>query len=202
LGEHGFIVTGEYTMVKNVLEHIRRDPPDAVIVDGRRSQQNGVEEILAVKTEFPCQKLILLTTSQESKDILVMLKCKINGYLLKSSSPLQLVQDIKAVCQGETRISPELVGTIVNFVRNNDNFNKHSFDALTMREKEILNTIAKGKTNKEIAFELSISPNTVKNHVKSILSKLSIHSRSQAVSYWSGLVSTQRYNSQEENNKL
>lgn len=123
-----------------------------------------------------------------------MLKSKVNGYLLKNSPPSQLIQDITAVCRGETRISPELVGTVVNFVRNNDDFNTHSVDSLTMREKEILHFIAQGKTNKEIASELSISTNTVKNHVKSILSKLSIHSRVQAVSYWSNLLSRNKYN--------
>jgi two-component system NarL family response regulator len=197
LSQHDFVVAGSYIKIQETLAHISRDPPDAVIVDARRSTQNGAEQVLMIKNEFPDQKIIILASSQEAKDLIFMLKNKINGYLLKSTPPNQLVQDVIAVCKGETRIAPELMGIVVDFVRNDNDMDRVSEGALTMREKEIMHLIAQGNTNKEIAEQLFISPNTVKNHVKSILSKLSLHSRTQAVSYWSGLVS--RHGGQKSN---
>lgn len=184
LAQHGFCIAGIYTSTSETLIQIRKAPPDVVVIDNRRSTHRGARQILSIKNEFPRQKVILLSASQEPRDLVYVLKCNANGYLLKDTTSEQVLEDIVAVCRGETRVSPDLMNVLLEYAKNEEVIHKRDIDSLTMREREVMELVARGMTNKEIANFLSISLNTVKNHVKSILSKLSLHSRSQAIARW------------------
>ena len=187
LEQRGHSVVGISASTRETLRLIRKNSPDLALIDNRSSTNRGARQVNSIKNEFPEQKVILLYSSHESTDLLYMLKCGTDGYLQKSTTPEQLLSDIEAVNAGETRVPQELMHVLLAHARNETKGNKQEIDRLTMREKEVLELLASGKSNQEIAVFLSISINTVKNHVKSVLSKLSMHSRSQAIVFWSTL---------------
>jgi DNA-binding NarL/FixJ family response regulator len=184
LAQHEFSVISTHTSTREALSQIRKGTPDIVLIDNRRSTRRAVRQVLLIKNEFPKQKIVVLSSSQDPQDLLYLLKCHTDGYLLKNTTPEQLVEDIFAICSGETRVSQGLMHVLLAYAKDETIVYKQDIDLLTMREKEVLELLASGKMNQEIAKDLSISINTVKNHVKSILSKLSLQSRSQAIAYW------------------
>lgn len=195
LREHDFIIEGEYTDTWKAVEYIRKSSPDIVLIDARRAKANGLEDASILKGEFPAQKVVILSASDEMEDITSALLLKIDGYLLKNSSVEQIVQDLKDICNNELRISPKLVGVVLKAwhqIQVKEPKKETNTSPLSPRENEILSLIAKGKTNKEIGQQLLISPNTVKNHVDSILTKLNVHSRSEAVYTWIGQLSNRQ----------
>ena len=187
LTQQGHTIIDIQTSTRETIQHIRKSSPDLVLIDNRSSTNRGARQVLSIKNEFPKQKVILLSSSQKPQELLYMLRSGTDGYLQKSTTPEQLLSDINAVCAGETRVSPELTHVLIAHAKHETTSSQQDIDRLTMREKEILELLASGRTNQEIAAFLSISINTVKNHVKSILSKLSMHSRSQAIVFWGTL---------------
>jgi DNA-binding NarL/FixJ family response regulator len=184
LAHHEFSVISTHTSTQEALLQIRKGAPDVVLIDNRRFTRRAVRQVLLIKNEFPKQKVVVLSSSEDPQDLLYLLKCHTDGYLLKSTTPERLLEDIIAVCGGETRVSQELMHVLLAYAKDDTTAYKQDIDLLTMREKEVLELLASGKMNQEIAKDLSISINTVKNHVKSILSKLSLRSRNQAIAYW------------------
>lgn len=189
--ENGFLVMKESADIWRTIELIRRDPPCVVLIDARRSKTNGIDDALVIKGEFPDQKVVLLSASSETKDVLLALNQGIDGYLLKSAIPKDIVEDLDSVCKGELRVSRSLVGIVVKNlrIRKGDKCETegNSTVKLTSRESEILVLISNGHTNKEIAEKLLVSLNTVKNHIISIMKKFNVHTRSGAVSKWKSL---------------
>jgi DNA-binding NarL/FixJ family response regulator len=184
LAQHEFSVISTHTSTREALSQIRRSAPGLVLIDNRRSTRRAVRQVLLIKNEFPKQKVVVLSSSQDPQDLLYLLKCDTDGYLLKNTTPEQLLEDIVAVHGGEIRVSQGLMHVLLTYAKTDTIVYRQDIDLLTMREKEVLELLASGKMNQEIAKDLSISINTVKNHVKSILSKLSLRSRNQAIAYW------------------
>jgi DNA-binding NarL/FixJ family response regulator len=192
LAKNDYIVIKESTDIWETIEEIRRNPPSVILIDARRSKANGLEDAAIIKGEFPRQKVVILSASSDPEDVVLALDLGIEGYFLKSTVSQELLEDLDAVCKGELRVSHELVGTVVRNMRNRyrgktDLEEPENFTKLTPRENEIMVLIAHGKTNKEIASLLLLSPNTVKNHVISILDKLNVHTRTGAVSKWKNM---------------
>lgn len=146
--------------------------PDVTLMDLQMPQLNGVEAITAIRREFPAAKIIVLTTYSGDVQAVRALKAGAQGYLLKSSLRKELLETIRLVMAGRRRIPPEVAGEIA----------EHSTDSdLTTREIEILRAVAAGNSNKLIASQLAISEETVKTHMKSVLSKLDANDRTHAV---------------------
>lgn len=192
LHENGFSISKQSTDIWETIEEIRRNPPHVILIDARRSKSNGLDDATLIKGEFPLQKIVLLSASSEAKDVMAALNLGIDGYLLKSVSPGELLQDLAAVCTGELRVSRELVGLLVRDwrkrKRTGGELEEQNSARLTLRENQIMVLMAQGNTNKEIAEKLELSPNTVKNHVISILGKFNVHTRTGAVSKWKNLL--------------
>ena len=157
---------------REAIEQFRRHRPDISLMDLQMPDISGIEAIIAIRSEFPDARIIVLTTYEG--DILVAraLKAGARGYLLKGNVHTDLLETIRAVHAGRKRIPPEVAAELAMHTTE---------DQLTARELEILKLIAKGNANKEIAAQLSIREDTVKSHVGSILDKLGANDRTHAV---------------------
>ena len=161
--------------------------PDVVLMDVRMPRVNGIEATQAIRDRVPTTKILMLTVSDEDSDLYEAIKAGASGYLLKEVSVEEVADSIRAVMQGESKITPSMASKLINefsaMSKRADERQRLPVPALTARELEVLKLVAKGMSNREIADELFISENTVKNHVRNILEKLHLHSRMEAVMY-------------------
>lgn len=159
--------------------------PDVVLLDVRMPRRSGVEACSAIKEGVPSAKIIMLTVSDEEGDLYESVKNGASGYLLKDSSIEEVAQAVRVVNEGQSLISPSMAVKLIDEFKQMSKPNKERSTALklTDRELEVLRMVAKGLNNREVAKELFISENTVKNHVRNILEKLQLHSRMEAVMY-------------------
>jgi DNA-binding NarL/FixJ family response regulator len=161
--------------------------PDVVLMDVRMPRVNGIEAARTIRAEVPTAKILMLTVSDEEEDLFEAVKAGANGYLLKEISVEEVAEAIRAVMQGQSLISPSMASKLLSefnaMSKRAEEKQQFPAPALTSRELEVLKLVAKGMSNREIADELYISENTVKNHVRNILEKLHLHSRMEAVIY-------------------
>ena len=165
-------VVAEGTNGQQAIELYRLHRPDVTLMDLRMPELGGVEAIIAIRKEFRDARLIVLTTYDGDEDIYRSLQAGAQGYVLKSSTGEKLIPALRAVAAGQRWIPKEVSNRLA--VRN-------SFEDLTPREMEVLNQLAKGLANKEIADVLTITEHTAKDHLKSILAKLRVADRTEAV---------------------
>jgi DNA-binding NarL/FixJ family response regulator len=162
--------------------------PDVVLMDIRMPKTSGIEAARAMKEAAPSARIVMLTISDEEEDLFEAIRSGASGYLLKDI-PLDEVADaVRAVYGGQSLINPSMAGKLLTEFatlgrRDQEEEHKQQVPApkLTDREMEVLKLVARGMNNRDIAKELFISENTVKNHVRNILEKLQIHSRMEAV---------------------
>jgi DNA-binding NarL/FixJ family response regulator len=159
--------------------------PDIVLMDVRMPKRSGIEACLAIKDAAPTARIIMLTVSDEEADLYDAVKNGASGYLLKDSSIDEVVQAIRLVADGQSLISPSMAVKLLDEFRQMSRPDRQQVSSprLTDRELEVLNPVAQGLNNRDIAKRLFISENTVKNHVRNILEKLQLHSRMEAVIY-------------------
>lgn len=159
--------------------------PDVVLMDVRMPKLTGIEACAALKEASPAARIIMLTVSDEEADLYEAVKNGASGYLLKDSSIEEVAQAVRVVADGQSLISPSMAIKLLDeFKQMSRSDRAHSpTPKLTERELEVLRLVAQGLNNREIAKQLFISENTVKNHVRNILEKLQLHSRMEAVMY-------------------
>ena len=170
--EPDMTVVGSASTGREGLEQYRQHQPDITLMDLRMPEMGGVEAIRTIRAEFPSAKIIVLSTYQGDEDIFRALEAGAVTYLLKDTLAEKMVGIIREVAGGGRPILPEVAQRMT----------ERMFQAaLTNREIEVLQVVARGMRNKEIAAELRISEETVQGHVKNILAKLSVHDRTEAV---------------------
>jgi DNA-binding NarL/FixJ family response regulator len=157
---------------REAVECFRRHRPDITLMDLQMPEMKGIDAILAIRGEFPEARIIVLTTYQGDVQALRAMKAGASGYMLKSMVRKELPDTIRAVHAGRRRIPPELAAELIGHVTTDD---------LTERELQVLREVSAGNANKEIAARLGISEETVKAHMKNILSKLNANDRTHAV---------------------
>ncbi len=164
------------------LNSILKHNPDIVLLDLRMPNVSGIEVLKNIRAKNKSLPVVMLTTSDDEKDLIDALKNGASGYLLKDMEPDALVVALKDVLKGETIVAPNLVQILAKFHQGDDSEINitNLISTLTPRESEILELLAEGQSNKLIAKNLGISDGTVKLHVKAILRKLEIHSRVEA----------------------
>lgn len=159
--------------------------PDIVLLDVRMPKRSGLEACMQIKAQAPSARIIMLTVSDEEGDLYEAVKNGASGYLLKDSSIEEVAQAIRVVAEGQSLISPSMAAKLIDEFKEISRTDREvgSAPRLTDRELEVLRLVATGLNNREVAKQLFISENTVKNHVRNILDKLQLHSRMEAVMY-------------------
>lgn len=157
---------------REAFEQFRKHRPDITLMDMQMPEMSGIDAISAIRGEFPEARIVILTTHAGDVQVSRAFKAGAQGYLLKGSLRKELLETIRAVHAGQKRLTPELAAEVAEHV---------SDDVLSPREVDVLRLIAGGNANKEIASQLSLTEQTVKSHVKSILSKLRVDDRTHAV---------------------
>jgi len=157
---------------REAITEFRKHSPDVVLIDLQMPDLGGIEAMIAIREEFHNARFIVLTTYKGDAQVLRAIKAGARGYLLKSMLRNELMDAIRAVHTGQKRIPAELATELADHAAD---------DELTPREIEVLRSIAAGNSNKMIADELSVTEETIKGHVKNILSKLGANDRTHAV---------------------
>ena len=170
--ETDMVLVAEASNGREAIEQFRTHKPDVTLMDLQMPVMNGTDAILAIRKDFPDARIIVLTTYSGDAQAVRAFKAGASGYLLKSMLRKELVETIRSVHAGRKRIPPEIAVEMAEH---------HSDDALTDREVEVLREVAAGNANKMVADRLSISEETVKAHMRSILSKLGANDRTHAV---------------------
>jgi len=175
-----FRVVGEAASGPAGVEMAERLQPDLILLDLNMPSMNGIETLTLLRERNVGARLIVLTVSDNQRDVVTALRSGAHGYLLKDMEPEDLWENLKRAMKGVSVLSEAITGTLIQAVATNQHVPAVE-SSLTARESEVLNYIAEGMCNKTIARELGISVGTVKVHVKHVLHKLNLHSRLEAV---------------------
>jgi DNA-binding NarL/FixJ family response regulator len=170
--ETDMIIVAEASNGREAIEQFRAHRPDITLMDLQMPLMNGTGAILAIRKEFPDARIIVLTTYSGDAQIVRAFEAGASGYLLKNMLRKELVDTIRCAHGGKKRIPPEVAAEMVEHMKDDD---------LTESEIQVLSQVAAGNSNKIVADRLSISEDTVRSHMKHILSKLGANDRTHAV---------------------
>jgi DNA-binding NarL/FixJ family response regulator len=188
-GQFDMSVAGEASDGLEALEKVRALSPDLVIMDINMPRATGLEGVRAIRSAGFDVPIVMLTIEDEDSDLFEAIAAGANGYLLKNLKPEQLFDGIRGAVRGEAPVSAAIATRLLDALRRGgpppSSSGGHTAEAttLTRRESEILQLVAAGLSNKEIANELTITEGTVKNHVHNALEKLHLTNRVQAAAY-------------------
>lgn len=166
------LLLGEASTGREALEMFRQHEPDVTLLDLRLPDTSGIDTMIAIRSEFPEARIIILTTFEGDFEIQRALEAGARAYLLKSMPPREIVEAIRQVHAGKKRIPTQIAAQLAEHIHE---------EALTTREIEVLQHLAGGNRNQDIARKLFITEETVKVHVKHIMEKLGASDRTEAV---------------------
>ena len=180
-GTPGYECSGAFPNCNNLLKNIGFTKPDVVLMDIEIPGMNGIEAVYLIKEDYPEIKILMETIFDDDEKIFNSICAGAEGYILKHTSPAEILEAIKEIYEGGSPMTPSIANRVLKMVKEKPNFsNKESFD-LSAREKEILFCLVKGMSYKMVADTCFISIETVNVHIKNIYRKLRVHSKSEAV---------------------
>ncbi len=187
-GQDGLEVVGEAENGLEAVEKARALKPDVVIMDVEMPVMDGVQATRLIREQMPSVKVVMLTVSESDDHLFDAIRYGAQGYLLKNLRPAELYDLVRAVMRNEPPLSPTIAGRLLGQIRDGTTVSLAPAEsaetpALTRRELEVLQLVADGLSNKEIATSLFITEGTVKNHVHNALEKLQLENRTQAAAY-------------------
>ncbi len=180
-------VVGEAADGEEAVDVAQELMPDVILMDVRMPKRSGIEATEEIKDLIPHARILMLTISEDESDLFDAIKAGASGYLLKEISIEEVADAVRAVAAGQSRLSPSMASKLLTefaaMSRRSEEPEQLPAPRLTDREMQVLRLVAQGLANREIAKQLFISENTVKNHIRNILEKLHLHSRMEAVVY-------------------
>jgi two-component system, NarL family, response regulator DevR len=179
-----FSVVGQAGSVAQAVAEARRCRPDVVVMDVLLPDGSGIEACRTIRSETPSTKVLMLTSYSDEPAVVASIMAGASGYMLKQTNLDHLVAAVEAVSAGGSLLDPAISQTVIKWMqRVGTQTQGDTVDALTDQEQHVLQLIAEGKTNREIADRMSLSENTVKTYVSRILRKLDLSRRSEAAAY-------------------
>jgi DNA-binding NarL/FixJ family response regulator len=179
----GMTVVGEAMDGLQAIKRARDLAPDVVLMDIFMPTMNGVEATAVLLRNHPWMKVMMLTISDKEEDLYSAIKAGASGYLLKNVRPSELVDAIGQVVQGGAIITPNLAPRLLDELMDERADNAASPTALTARERDVLELVSAGLSNREIASKLFVSENTIKTHLRNIMDKYHFKNRAEAAAY-------------------
>ncbi|MCE5209166.1 MAG: response regulator transcription factor [Chloroflexi bacterium] len=175
-------VIGEASDGLEAVQRVSVLQPDVIVMDVRLPNLNGIEATRMITTKYPNIKVLILSAYDDDSYVFPLLEAGASGYLLKTSSGEELAEAIRLVYRGQTALSPRINTKLVNRLRGHQPYRiKNMPEGLTEREMVVLRVAAHGHSNKAIAAELGISPQTVQVHLRNIYGKMNVCNRSEAI---------------------
>jgi len=178
-----FSLVAEAASLASAIEGARRSTPDVIIMDVRLPDGSGIEACREIRAQLPDTKVLMLTSYADEEAVLASIMAGASGYLLKQTRSQELIDAVERVARGESLLDPSVTTRILERLRSGSGAKDDELSLLSEQELKILDLIADGKTNKEIAQDVFLSDKTVKNYVSSILSKLNLRRRSEAAAF-------------------
>jgi DNA-binding NarL/FixJ family response regulator len=183
-GEPDFEVVGEANNGRIAVELARRTAPEVVVMDVGMPEMNGIDATHQIKAENPRVKVVALSMHSTERYVHHMLLAGASGYVLKSSSHVELVRALRAARAGKVYLSPEIAGPVVERSTHPDPTRRLSpYSTLGPREREVLQLVAEGRTSAETARQMGISIKTVETHRRNIVQKLGLHGTAELTKY-------------------
>jgi two-component system response regulator NreC len=181
--EGGIEVVGEAEDGQQAIELVQRLLPDVVLMDITMPVLNGLEATRQIKKLFPQVKVVVLTVHSTEEYIFQILRAGASGYVVKQAAVSELVQAIQTVCRGDSFLSPSISRQVVEEYGRRAEAMEDKYNKLTDREREVLQLITEGRSNREMATLLRISVKTVEAHRSRLMDKLGIHSTAELTRY-------------------
>lgn len=181
--QHDLKLAGVFENCENVVDQLKTLTPDLILMDIDMPFVNGIEGAKIVRQNFPTVSILMQTIFEDEESIFNAIQAGAHGYILKSATPLKLLEAIREVLEGGAPMSPLIAKKVVDVFRNSrSNTDKRELQSLTEKEMQILSFLAKGFSYKLIAEECGLSYHTVNSHIKNIYEKLHVNSALEAVS--------------------
>jgi NarL family two-component system response regulator LiaR len=178
--QDGLEIVGEASDGNEAIEQAQRLEPDVILMDLVMPGLDGIGAMRQLRARSPASRVIVLTSFLEDERVLPAIQAGAAGYLLKNVEPAELARAIRAAHAGEAIIDPTAAARLVHAIADDARPRVEEPERLTRRERDVLELIARGRSNKRIALELGISEKTVKTHVGHLLAKLGVSDRTQA----------------------
>jgi len=176
-------IVGEATNGIEAVEKVRELAPYVVLMDIGMPVMGGLEATRRIQKENPDAKILVLTQYEDTEYILSMLKAGARGYISKTANASELVTAIKTIHRGESYLYPSAATALIGEYMRRAGEEKNEYERLSDREREVLQLVAEGRTNREIADRLFISVKTVLRHRTNIMEKLGFHNRTELIKY-------------------
>jgi two-component system, NarL family, response regulator DevR len=175
-------VVGEASSAEEALRRVGLDEPDVVVMDVRMPERSGIEACRNILSSFPAVKVLMLTSFADEEALMASIMAGASGYVLKRVKGSELVQDIRTVAAGGSLLDPTMVERLFDRLRHGAREDP-KLAQLTDQERVLVDHIAKGLTNRQIAEEMFLAEKTVKNYVSTVLAKMGMSNRSEAAAY-------------------
>lgn len=183
-GADGILVCGEAGTAERAVELSEATRPDVVVMDVRLGADSGIETTRDIRARRPEVKVIMLTSYASDDALFASIMAGASGYVLKQIRGADLVEGIRSVAAGQSMLDPSMTTSVLDRVRRSGELKDEKLGRLSAQEERILNLVAGGLTNGEIAAEIHLSEKTVKNHISHILTKLEVGRRAEAAAYF------------------
>jgi DNA-binding NarL/FixJ family response regulator len=177
----GLTVLGEAATADQAVAAVRSCRPDVVVMDLHLGEGSGIDATRRILAEQPDVGVLAVTMMDDDDSVFAAMRAGARGYLLKGASPDDIERAIHAVARGEILLGPQIAARAIGFLTGSRAADTLAFPQLTVREREVLDLVARGLDNTSISRRLALSPKTIRNHLSSVFTKLQVADRSQAI---------------------